>query len=172
MSDPQDPQDPGAPGEPREPGDREPGESRDREPSGEQVGSVGEEAAKLLGALSDWAKDSSGGLGSGLGSGLGAGLGESLSGLADHAAATMSELNDHIATGAPECTYCPVCRTVHVVRQTSPEVKAHLAGAASSFLQAVVGMLATLPPPGSGAGGQAGQQGGVERIDLDEDETP
>jgi hypothetical protein len=171
VSDPQDPQDPGATGDAGDAG----GAGEDR-PSGEEIGSVGEEAAKLLGALSDWAKDSSGGLGSGLGaglgSGLGAGLGESLSGLADHAAATMSELNDHIATGAPECTYCPVCRTVHVVRQTSPEVKAHLASAASSFLQAVVGMLATLPPPGSGAGGQAGQPGGVERIDLDEDETP
>lgn len=178
MSDPQDPQDPGATGDARDAG----GAGEDR-PSGEEIGSVGEEAAKLLGALSDWAKDSScglgsglgAGLGSGLGAGLGAGLGESLSGLADHAAATMSELNDHIATGAPECTYCPVCRTVHVVRQTSPEVKAHLASAASSFLQAVVGMLATLPPPGSGAGGQAGQAGqpgGVERIDLDEDETP
>lgn len=129
--------------------------------SSDEVGSVGDEAAKLIGALSEWARDSSG-----LGAGLGSGLGQSLSGLADHAAATVSELNAHIATGSAECTYCPICRTVHVVRQTSPEVKAHLAGAASSFLQAMVGLLATLPPPNAGQEPGAG----VERIDLDDED--
>ena len=54
------------------------------------VGTVVEEAAKLLGALSDWAKDAAH---------LGADLGHGLDG--------------HLATGAPECTYCPICRTVH-----------------------------------------------------------
>ena len=120
------------------------------------VGSVGEEAAKLLGALSEWARDS--------GSDLGGGLGQSLTGLAGQAAATVADISAHIDTGAPECTFCPICRTVHVVRQTSPEVKAHLATAASSFLQAVVGLLATVPPPGSVAKGSD-----FERIDLDND---
>lgn len=141
------------------------------EPSSEDVGSVGDEAAKLFGALSDWARDSSGagsGMGTGLDAGLGAGLGDGLGGLVDRAAATVSEINAHIATGSAECAFCPICRTVHVVRQTSPEVKAHLAGAASSLLQAVVQMLATVPPP-------AGRQepgSGVERIDLDEPDEP
>ncbi len=101
---------------------------------------------------------------------MGESLGDHLSGLAGHAASTVSEINAHLATGAPECTYCPVCRTVHVVRQASPEVKAHLAGAASSFLQALVGMLATIPPPASGPGSGSG----MEHIDLDdpEDERP
>lgn len=135
--------------------------------SAEDVGSVGEEAAKLFGALTEWARDSAGpeaGLGGGPGGGLGAGLGETLSDLAGHAAATVSELNAHVATGAAECSYCPLCRTVHVIRQTNPEVKAHLVGAASSFLQAMVGLLATVPPPSSG---QA-PGNGVEHIDLDD----
>jgi len=119
----------------------------------DEVGSVSEEAAKLFGALSDWARDQ--------GSDLGAGL----SGLADHAAATAREVNEHLATGAAECTYCPVCRTVHVVRQASPEVRAHLASAASSLLQAAVGALATAVPDDA----STGRGRGVERIDLDDD---
>ncbi len=130
---------------------------------GEDVGSVEEEAAKLLGALSKWARYSSGREG-GLGGDAGAGLGETLSGLVDHAATTVSEINAHVATGSAECSYCPLCRTVHVIRQTRPEVKEHLAVAASSFLQAVVGLLATVPP---GSDQESGS--GVERIDLDDE---
>jgi hypothetical protein len=107
----------------------------DREP----VGSVAEEAAKLLGALSGWAREH----------------GDGLSSFAD-------ELHDHLATGAPECSWCPLCRTVAAVRHTSPEVRAHLASAASSLMLAVSAMMATNPPPADG---------GVERIDLD-DEWP
>ncbi len=132
----------------------------------EDIGSVGEEAAKLFGALSGWARESTG-----LDEGLRGGIGESLSGLAEHAAATVSDINEHLATGSAECTYCPLCRTVHVLRQTSPEVKAHLAGAASSFLQAMVGVLATLPPPSSSQSAQP-SGAGVERIDLDDPDAP
>ena len=69
-----------------------------------------------------------------------------------------SELHDHLATGSPECAWCPVCRTVSAIRQTSPEVRAHLASAASSLMMAVSGMMATHP---------GGRDAGVERIDLD-----
>ena len=79
-------------------------------PQDEPVGSVGDEAAKLLGALADWA--------------------------GDHFGDKAREVNDHIATGDAECLYCPICRTVHAVREASPEVKAQLAQAASTFLQA------------------------------------
>ena len=48
------------------------------EDDGQDIGSVAEEAAKLFGALSGWARE--------------------------HGS------EEHIATGAPECTYCPVCR--------------------------------------------------------------
>jgi len=104
------------------------------------VGTVVEEAAKLLGALSDWAKDAAH---------LGADLGHGLDG--------------HLATGAPECTYCPICRTVHAVRGLSPEVRTQLATAATTALQAMAGLLAAATPADPGA------RSGVEHIDLDDD---
>lgn len=104
--------------------------SGDREEP-EQIGSVGEEAAKLLGALSDWARDAAG------------------------------DVDAHLATGAAECTYCPVCRTVHAVREMSPEVKEQLATAATTFLQTAASLLA-----GRGSASRAPE--GVQHIDLDD----
>lgn len=130
-------------------------------PHDDEVGSVAEEAAKLFGALGDWAQDQGNGLGD-----LGAGLG----GFAAQAAAAARGAQEHLATGAAECTWCPVCRAVHAVRRTSPEVRAHLASAASSLLQAAAEAMATAVPEerrgGTGAAGAAG----VERIDLDPDD--
>ena len=114
------------------------GQTDSAEPGGpEPVGSVAEEAAKLLGAFSGWAKEH----------------GDGLSSFTDG-------LHEHATTESPECTWCPVCRTVAAVRQTSPEVIAHLSSAASSLMLAVSEMMA---PP------QPGRDGGVERIPLDED---
>ena len=108
------------------------------------VGSVAEEAAKLLGALSGWAREH----------------GDGLSAMAASVADSVGDdLNDHLATGAPECAWCPVCRAVGAVRHTSPEVRAHLTSALTSLAMAVSGMMAT-HTPGSGPG--------VERIDLDD----
>ena len=118
----------------------------------DDVGSVSDEAVKLFGALSGWARDH------------GSDLGHGLSGLADQAARSTRDINEHLATGSAECTWCPVCRTVHAVRQTSPEVRAHLTAAAGSLLQAVSGLLATAVPPEGRPGG------GVEHIDLDAEE--
>lgn len=98
--------------------------------SSDEVGTVGEEAAKLLGALSGWAKDHAG--------------------------------DGHIDTGAPECTYCPICKTVHVLRQASPEVRAQLTTAASSLISAFAQMMATPVP-------EDRTRGGVQHIDLDDD---
>ncbi|MFB9314434.1 hypothetical protein [Nocardioides plantarum] len=153
--------------DPHEPDPHE-AESHEPDPDRPEVGSVGEEAAKLLGALSGWATDAgdTGNAGE-PGAGLGATLGAALGGLGGLAAERLSEVNDHLATGAAECTYCPVCRTVHAIRGTSPEVKAHLAGAASSFFQAVAAALATQPPPGTRG---PGDSTGLERIDLDGDD--
>ena len=116
----------------------------------EEIGSVADEATKLLGALADWARDQ------------GSDIGHSVAGLAGHAARTMRDVDSHIATGAQECTYCPICRTVHVVRQTSPEVRDQLATAATALLQAASGLLATAVPD------QREQRTGVEHIDLDD----
>ena len=120
-------------------------------PTGD-VGSVGEEAGKLLGALAEWAREQ------------GAGWGEGVENLAGQTASALREADAHLATGAPECSYCPLCRTVHAARQTSPEVRAHLATAASSLLQAAAGLLATAVPP------EQERRAGVEHIDLDPDD--
>ena len=114
----------------------------------DEVGSLGEEAAKLLGALSGWAREH------------GVEAGDGLSGLASQAAASAHELNDHLATGAAECTVCPLCRTISAVRQVSPEVTAHLSAAATSLAQAAAAFLATAPRT-------PGATHDVEHIDLD-----
>ncbi len=123
------------------------------QPSGtggpDNIGSVADEATKLLGAVADWARDH------------GTDLGATVAALADQAASAAHDVSEHIATDDPECRYCPLCRTVHVVRTASPEVRAQLTSAASSFLQAAAGMLA------AGRGDSGGRP--VERIDLDED---
>jgi hypothetical protein len=112
----------------------------------EQVGSVAEEAAKLFGAFAGWAREH----------------GDGFSTFSDRLTDTLGDdLHEHLATGGPACTWCPVCRTLTAIRQTSPEVRAHLAGAASSLMLAVSGMMATHPPS---------RDGGVERIDLDDGE--
>jgi hypothetical protein len=115
---------------------------------GEPVGSVAEEAAKLLSALSGFARDHAGEYAGAAGGAAGA------------AHAAFQNVNEHLATGAPECTYCPICQVVHAIRTTSPEVKAHLAIAANSLVQAAAAMLATHVPDDA--------QQPVEKIDLDD----
>jgi hypothetical protein len=112
------------------------------------VGTLGEEAAKLLGALSGWARDQAGE------------AGEGLSGLAAHAAGAARGIDEHLATGSAECTVCPVCRTVHAVRQLSPEVRAHLTTAVTSLAQAAAALLDTTD--------QRRPSPDVEHIDVDD----
>jgi hypothetical protein len=113
----------------------------------EPVGSVGEEAAKLLGAFSDWAKDQ------------GSDYTGSAAGAAGSFVSAMQDANEHVATGSEDCRYCPVCQVIHVVRQTSPEVRAHLSVAASSLMHAAAGLLATHT-------GKQPKSPSVEKIDL------
>ena len=112
----------------------------------EPVGSVAEEAAKLLGALQDWARES----------------GQESTGAASGAAAAFRNLNEHIATGGQDCKYCPVCQLISVVRQTSPEVKHHLSTAASSLLHAAAAAMSTDVS-------RRESQAPVEKIDLVDD---
>jgi hypothetical protein len=122
----------------------------DEDGSGEDVGSVGEEAAKLFAALSGWAKDQ------------GTDYAGAAAGAVDAVQEMVHGVDEHIATGGQDCTYCPVCQVISLVRSTSPEVKAHLAVAASSLMQAAAGVLATQVP-------DAGRNGPVEKIDLDDE---
>lgn len=114
-------------------------------PTADAVGSVAEEAAKLLGALGGWASD---------------GAGDAASG----AAGLLHDLNEHIATGGAECRYCPLCQVISAVRDTSPEVKQHLATAATSLLHAATGLLQAR----AGQAGDAAAREPVEKIDLDD----
>lgn len=120
-----------------------------------EIGSVGEEAMKLFGALADAARQQAGEAAGSAG------------GFAAQAAAMAHDVNQHISTGDAECRYCPVCRVVHAVRQTSPEVRTHLMVAASSLLQAAAGFMETLPPP-AGSEGANPRGAEVEHIDLDD----
>jgi hypothetical protein len=115
----------------------------------EPVGSAAEEAAKLLGAMADWARDH------------GSDLGAAFAGLAGQASDAARDIDEHLATGAEECRYCPICRAVQVYRAASPDVREHLRTAATSLAHAAAAMLAT---PTSG-----GRAAGVEHIDLSDD---
>jgi hypothetical protein len=128
------------------PGPHPPGEG----PNGEPIGSLGEEAAKLFTALSGWAKDQ------------GAQGADSAAGAAFAFGDMLKDVNDHIATGGQDCKYCPVCQVISAVRATSPEVKAHLAIAASSLMHAAAGVLATQVPEDK-------KTGPVEKINLDDE---
>ncbi|MEI7058001.1 DUF5304 family protein [Nocardioides sp. CCNWLW239] len=127
----------------------------------EPLGSTAEELGRLMEAIGEWAKDSRIG----------------------HLAESFGE---HLDSGAPECAYCPLCRTVHVLRESSPEVKVHLASAAASLMQAAATVLnAAATSPGAGPSededahgdgvraeedatqGRAQRSDKVERIDLD-----
>ena len=76
------------------------------------------------------------------------------------------DLHDHLATGDPECTYCPICQGVRLLRGTSPEVRAHLVSAGTSLAQALTAVLAAA---------QAAQERsdssspGVEHIPVEDD---
>ena len=86
--------------------------------TGPEVGSVAEEAVKLFGAMSDWAKDATQGM------------------------------EAHASTDAGECPqrWCPVCRAADAVRGLSPEVRTQLTAAATSLLNAAASLLATAVP--------------------------
>jgi hypothetical protein len=128
-----------------------------RPPGHEEVGSVADEAAKLLGALSGWAREH------------GPDLGHGVSDMAGGAASAMRDVNEHIATGSAECVYCPVCRTIHYARSLNPEVRQHLATAAASLMQAAAGVLAAAAADDSRASAARGDD--IEKIDVD-DEWP
>jgi hypothetical protein len=113
--------------------------SNDQEP----VGSLGEEAVKLLGALQDWAMESGG------------------DAAATGAASAFKNLNEHIATGDQECKYCPLCQVISAVREVSPEVKQHLSTAASSLLHAAAAAMST--------DSRRREESPVEKIDLTDD---
>jgi len=96
------------------------------------VGSAAHEAARLLAAAEQWARSKAGALDV-----------------------------EHLATGSPECTVCPLCQAVAALRQVRPEAVAHLLDAAASVAAAVRAAVSAPPPP-------PGTPPGVQRINLDD----
>ena len=86
----------------------------------ESVGSVSEEAAKLLAALQGWARehvaDPSRAPGGGLGSA-------------------------YISDGSAACRVCPLCQLIAVVRGINPDTLDQFGHAAGSLLSAVAGLV-------------------------------
>jgi hypothetical protein len=125
-------------------------------PGGDPVGTLGEEATKLLDALQDWARDS------------GSEYAQAGAAAAAGAASGAHRINEHLATGGEDCRFCPLCRVISAVRGTSPEVRAHLASAASSLISAAAGALATqVPEQRAGADPEGGRAAPVQKIHLD-----
>ncbi len=83
-------------------------------PNGDAFGTAAEEAARLVDALGQW--------------------------LAARAAARPSGpidpeyLNSHIATGSAECTVCPLCQLIALIRTSSPEIAHRLDEAMEALL--------------------------------------
>ena len=97
------------------------------------VGSAAEEAARLFAAAEEWVRTRAGG----------------------HL--------DGLATGAPECTVCPVCQGISAVRGVRPETVEHLLDAAASFVAALRTTVAGHPAP------EPGRRPDVQHIDVRED---
>jgi hypothetical protein len=94
--------------------------------SGEGAGSFVEESARLLAALQEWAAK---------GRTAARDLAEGLESAAD-------------GTGhSPECTVCPICQAIRLLRGARPEVVEHLSDAATSFLSALSALVSSEPDP-------------------------
>ncbi|MGN6721674.1 MAG: hypothetical protein ACTHJM_03565 [Marmoricola sp.] len=136
-----------------------PGPTQERPP----VGSLAEEATQLFAVLSGIARDQASQYTAGAES------------MTSSAASALRNVNEHIATGDAECTYCPICRVVHAARTASPEVKAHLSSALLSLAQAASSFMAPPSAPQSkdeeqsaGDDYAAPADGALHKIDLDD----
>lgn len=117
----------------------------------EAVGSMSEEAAKLAAILQDWAARTQSGDPT-------AGLGELF--------------GPNIATGAPECRVCPVCRTIAAARELGPDFYVNLGNVVSGLVAAAASAAAD-GSRGRGkddAGSSSSPREDVERITLDDED--
>ena len=97
----------------------------DDAPAGKEVGSLGEEAVKLFATLAGLAREH-----------LDLAphdLEDDVEDVSARASAAARHLGEQLDDSPAECRNCPVCRTVHAVREVDPEVWKHLRDAASSM---------------------------------------
>jgi hypothetical protein len=97
---------------------------------------LADEVSRLLGALEDWVRDGG------------------ISGVASGATAWAGQ---HIG-GGQECTICPICQLLALLRSAQPETYAHLLTAVTSLTAA----LRSVAPTGV----RAGAKPTVVRIDV------
>lgn len=90
-----------------------------------------EEATRLVDALGEWLASRAGGLGA------------------------------HLATGASDCRVCPLCQLIGLLRQSRPDIVAHLDDAAGSLLAAL-----RLALDGAEGRRASGRPAGFENIDI------
>jgi hypothetical protein len=102
-----------------------------------QPGPLADEAARLVDALSDWARG--------------------------HVGDLPGSVSSHVG-GSVECQLCPFCQALSLLRQAKPETFVHL-------LEASTALTAALRSVVDGFGEGRHPQSGVERIDLDDDDT-
>lgn len=102
----------------------------------EAIGSIAEEATRLVGALVDWAKSSN----------------------FSQAGEVISSLP--IATGSDECAICPVCQVLHIIKGQKPEVYDHLQSAALSMMLAAKAAFDAVNPA------EEKPKPGAERINI------
>lgn len=150
------------------------------------VGSVAEEAARLLEALGRTQTRTAGDTGGAGDAGGAGGAGADDAPTGDHGSAPGSEDTTHpeghehvhVAMGEAEsCTWCPVCRSVTALRSVSPETLTRLADLATTAAT-LLGELAARHTEGSGAG-TASRPAPSERTPrtepiavVDEEDTP
>jgi hypothetical protein len=107
----------------------------------ESVGSVGEEAAKLLAALQGWAREH----------------------VSDYSRAASGFGSSYISDGSAACRVCPVCQLIAFVRGINPESVEQLTHAAGSMLSALHSLLE------SAQRGEGRRSSPVQKIDLGDD---
>ena len=84
---------------------------------------------------------------------------------------TFPEVDVPVATGSPECCWCPLCRAVAVLRGDHPEVTEKLAEVVTAAAGALAAVLdaAGRPAPAADPPEPAGPPRRVHPIPLDED---
>jgi hypothetical protein len=89
-------------------------------------GPLGEEAARLVEALTDWARGHAG---------------------------SIPESLSHQVGGSAECRLCPVCQAIALMRQAKPETFAHLVEASAALTAALRSMFESSTAAGHGSRG-------------------
>jgi hypothetical protein len=141
--------------------------------STEPVGTLAEEAAKLVAVMQSWASDHTrrDGADTGVGDDTrrapggnepGHTVGDPDSTGSEENAQDRNPFGDHEHATAAECRWCPLCQSVRLAKAATPEVRDHLASAAVSLALAFKGLMEGFEPPSD-------RSEPVEKIDLDLD---